>query len=156
MISPDHTDAAAERSATPSSVRRSRTAVRAAIGVAAIALIALGSTACIPTKDAPKDAIAKYWGRNAACAEKIVRRESNFNPEARNPRSGTIGLFQLHPTHRAWVKRTFGYDWSELIDPYKNAEVAKGLSSEAYRSYRDGWQPWRMGGARRPGGGCPA
>ncbi len=40
--------------------------------------------------------------------------------------------------------------------PYKNAKVAKGLSDEAYRYYKDGFQPWRLNGRTIRGGGCPA
>ena len=104
-----------------------------------------------------KDAIAKYWGsKNSPCAERIADRESNFDPTAVNRSSGTVGLFQIHPTHATWIRNTYGYEMSELTDPYKNAKVAAGLSAEAYRYYGDGWQPWRIGGKVIRGGGCPA
>jgi len=138
-----------------STVRRSRTPLRVMTGLLAIGVIVLASTACNP-EAISKTAIRKYWGGNASCAERIVNRESNFQASVVNPSSGTIGLFQLHPTHRAWVKRTYGYDWNELKDPFKNAQVAQGLSDEAHRYYGDGWQPWRLSGRKIPGGGCPA
>jgi len=156
VISPENTATDQDqKTVSRSTVRRSRTPLQLIAGLAAIVVIVLTSTACNP-EAISKTAIRAYWGGNAACAERIVNRESNFQAGAVNPRSGTIGLFQLHPTHRAWVKRTYGYDWSELKDPFKNAQVAQGLSQEANRYYRDGWQPWRLSGRRIPGGGCPA
>jgi len=101
-------------------------------------------------------AISDHWGRNAPCAERIVQRESRFQAAAVNPSSGTTGLFQIPPVHKPWIKRTFGYEFEEMKDPFKNSEVAKALSAEAHRMYKDGWQPWRSGGRRIPGGGCPA
>ena len=104
-----------------------------------------------------KQAILKHWGsKNAPCAERIVDRESNFQADAINSSSGTVGLFQIHPTHATWIKNKYGYAMSELTNPDKNAEVAAGLSAEAYRYYGDGWQPWRFGGKVIRGGGCPA
>ncbi|MCB0987906.1 MAG: transglycosylase SLT domain-containing protein [Microthrixaceae bacterium] len=125
------------------------------VGLLAVLTVAGATTACTP-EGVAKMAIATHWGTNAACAERVVDRESNFQFEAVNPSSGTTGLFQLHPVHAPWIKRTFGYEFSEMKDPFKNSEVAKALSAEAYRMYRDGWQPWRLGGKRIPGGGCPA
>ena len=136
-------------------VRRTRRPWRLAAGLMAVLAIAGLTSACTP-EEVAKMAIAEHWGTKAACAEKIVLRESRFQSTAVNPRSGTTGLFQIHPIHAPWIKRTFGYDFSEMNDPFKNSEVAHALSAEAYRMYKDGWQPWRKGGARIPGGGCPA
>jgi len=155
VSSPENTATDQDQSVSRSTVRRSRTPLRVMTGLLAIGVIVLASTACNP-ESISKDAIRKYWGGNAACAERIVNRESNFQAGVVNPSSGTIGLFQLHPTHRAWVKRTYGYDWNELKDPFKNAQVAQGLAGEAQRYYGDGWQPWRLSGRKIPGGGCPA
>ena len=155
MSSPENTATDQDQPVSRSTVRRSRKPVRALGGLVAVVAIAFTFSACNP-KVSAKDAIARYWGRHTACAERIVARESNFQAAARNPSSGTIGLFQLHPTHKAWVKRTYGYDWDELTDPYKNAKVAKGLSGEAHRYYQDGFQPWRLSGRAIRSGGCPA
>ena len=155
MSSPENTATDQDPTVSRSTVRRSRKPVRVIGGLLAVVLVTLTFSACNP-KVSAKDAIARYWGRHAACAERIVQRESGFQSAIRNPSSGTIGLFQLHPTHKAWVKRTFGYDWNELTDPYKNAKVARGLSAEAYRYYKDGFQPWRLSGRAIRGGGCPA
>ena len=125
------------------------------VGLLAVLTVAGATTACSPEGFA-RMAIAEHWGLNAACAERIVNRESRFQADAVNPSSGTTGLFQIHPTHTKWIKKTFGYDFAEMKDPFKNAEVASALSAEAHRMYKDGWQPWRSGGKRIPGGGCPA
>lgn len=156
MMSPAPTDQAAERTDLPDPVRRSRKR-HLVLGALALALLGIVNTACLPTSMQPKDAILKAWGtRNAPCAERIAMRESGMDPKAVNPSSGTVGLFQLSPVHATWIKRTYGYTMTELTDPYKNAQVAAGLSTEAWKYYGDGWQPWRYGGAVIPGGGCPA
>ena len=150
MIRPANTPVTdpAESGAQEPEVRRSRPRWRLALGLMAVVAIAGMSSACTPTTVA-KMAIAEDWGPNAPCAERIVQRESRFQAAVVNPRSGTTGLFQIHPVHAKWIKNTFGYDFSEMKDPYKNSQVAKALSAEAHRMYKDGWQPWRSGG-------CPA
>lgn len=155
MSSPEHTLATDDVNVAATEVPRSRKPLRLVGVLAAVVALAFASTACTPEETA-KDAIAQYWGANAPCAERIVDRESNFQADAVNPSSGTTGLFQLHPTHKTWIKQKYGYDWSEMKDPYKNSRVAKGLSSEAHRMYGDGWQPWRYGGQIIRSGGCPA
>ncbi len=155
MTSPEHTAATEDHEVPAASVRRSRTSLRIFGPFLAVAALAFASTACTPV-DTAHDAIARYWGPYVACAEKIVARESGFNASAVNPVSGATGLFQIHPTHATWIKATYGYTFAEMKDPYKNSRVAKGLSSEAYRYWRDGWQPWRLGGRSAPNGGCPA
>jgi hypothetical protein len=129
--------------------------VRLAGCLLAVVALAFASTACSPEQTA-KDAIRKYWGNYSACAERIVDRESNFDANAVNPSSGATGLFQIMPSHSSWIKATYGYDFSEMKDPYKNSRVAKGLSDLAYRYWGDGWQPWRIGGRAIRGGSCPA
>ena len=114
------------------------------------------ATAACTTETVAKDAIAKHWGGNAACAERIVARESNFQATAVNSYSGATGLFQMMPLHKSWIKAELGYEFSEMKDPYKNAEAAKLLSYKNYKAYGDGWAPWRLTGRANPGGGCPA
>ena len=156
MTSPAQTAAATATEVAPAPVRRSRKRWHLVLGLVAVVGVALVSTACTPELIA-KDAILDHWGsKNAPCAERIADRESNFQADAINRSSGTVGLFQIHPTHATWIRNKFGYSMSELTDPYKNAEVAAGLSAEAYRYYGDGWQPWRYGGKVIRGGGCPA
>ena len=139
-------------------VRRSRFRLRLPFVAVALAVVAVAgaTSACTPEMVA-QQAIEQYWGPDLApCAEKIAQRESNMEADAVNPRSGTTGLFQLHPVHTKWINQTFGYSFSDMKDPFKNAEVAKALSAEAYRMYHDGWQPWRLSGRAIRGGGCPA
>lgn len=154
MTSPAHTTAT-DATAPERKVRRSRKAVNLSVGLLAVVALAFTTTACSP-EEVAKDAIKTHWGGNAACAERIVERESRFQSGAVNSSSGATGLFQLMPLHASWIKAELGYDFSEMKDPYKNAEAAKLLSEKNYRAYKDGWAPWRTTGRAAPGGGCPA
>jgi hypothetical protein len=154
VTSPAHTDTAAPEQG-PVKVRRSRKAIHRSLGLLAVAGIALATTACTPETIA-KEAIAEHWGGNAACAERIVERESRFQADAVNTSSGATGLFQMMPLHKSWIKAELGYEFSEMKDPYKNAEAAKLLSDKNYKAYGDGWAPWRLSGRAIRGGGCPA
>ena len=157
MSNPAPTDQAVTISEPQEPVRRSRKRWQLAMGLVALVTLAVASTGCLSSSMQAKEAILKYWGtKNAPCAERIAQRESGMDPTAVNPSSGTVGLFQIHPTHATWIKNKYGYTMSQLTDPYKNAEVAAGLSAEAYRYYGDGWQPWRIGGVISKSGGCPA
>ena len=154
MTSPALTETAAPQE-SQSKVRRSRKAIHLTIGLLAVVGIAFATTACTPEVMA-KDAIADNWGGNAKCAERIAQRESGLKPDAVNRSSGATGLFQLMPLHKTWIKNELGYDFSEMKDPYKNAEAAKRLSDKNYQAYGDGWAPWRLSGKAIRGGGCPA
>ena len=140
----------------PVAAPRKRKGWRLATILLVIVGLAFATSACTPEMTA-KAAIEDEWGAKLApCAERIAKRESNFDASAVNRSSGTTGLFQLHPMHATWIKQTFGYDFSEMKDARKNAEVARGLSNAAWKYYGDGWQPWRLSGKAVPGGGCPA
>jgi soluble lytic murein transglycosylase-like protein len=138
-----------------SKVRRSRKAIHLSIGLLAIVGTAFATTACTPEQQS-RAAIAEHWDGNAKCAEKIAQRESGLQPGAVNRSSGATGLFQLMPLHKTWIKNELGYDFSEMKDPFKNAEAAKLLSDKNYKAYGDGWAPWRLSGRAVRGGGCPA
>lgn len=153
MTSPESTETVA--TTATSKVLRSRKAIQLSIALVAVVGIAFATTACTPEVVA-KDAIEQNWGRNADCAERIAQRESGLQPDAVNSRSGATGLFQLMPLHKTWIKNELGYDFSEMKDPYKNAEAAALLSAKSYKAYGDGWTPWRLSGKANPGGGCPA
>ncbi|MGI8756349.1 MAG: transglycosylase SLT domain-containing protein, partial [Acidimicrobiales bacterium] len=155
MSSPTTTASIEEVPSPQRTAHRSRKGWRAAAALVAVVGLALATSACSPEAIA-KDAIKKNWSRLSPCAERVVQRESNFQADAVNPSSGTTGLFQIHPTHASWIKATFGYDFSEMKDPYKNAQVARELSNRAYRYWGDGWQPWRLSGRAIHNGGCPA
>ena len=154
MTSPVPTETASTTE-PQSKVRRSRKAINLSIGLLAVVGIAFATTACTPEMVA-KDAIAEHWGGNAACAEKIAQRESRLQADAVNSSSGATGLFQMMPLHKTWIKNELGYDFSEMKDPYKNAEAAALLSYKNYKAYGDGWAPWRLSGRAIKGGGCPA
>ena len=69
-----HSLATADPSTAPSSeVRRSRKGLRLVLILATLLGVALATTACDPTL-ASKDAIEKYFGGNADCAERIAQR----------------------------------------------------------------------------------
>ena len=155
MTSPSHTDTASAAPAVGGKVRRSRKAINLSVSLVAVVGIAFATTACTPEVIA-KEAIAKHWGRNAECAERIVERESRFQADAVNRSSGATGLFQMMPLHAGWIKAELGYDFSEMKDPYKNSEAAALLSYKNYKAYGDGWAPWRLSGRAIKGGGCPA
>ena len=154
MTSPAHTDAL-DTPVPQAKVRRSRKAIHLTVGIFAVIGIGLATTACTPEAVA-KDAIADYWGPNAACAQRIAQRESGLQATAVNTSSGATGLFQLMPLHKTWIKAELGFDWSEMKDPYKNSKAAKVLSDKNYKAYGDGWAPWRLSGRAVRGGGCPA
>lgn len=122
--------------------------------VAALALT-MATSACTPG-GTPQQAVQYWWGSDTWCANRIVQRESGFNPYAVNRTSGATGLFQLMPSHASWIKAEFGYDFSEMKDSSKNAQVARALYWRAYRYWGDGWQPWRISSSAIRGGGCPA
>lgn len=131
-----------------------RRGVRTSLAVMGVGIIAVAGTACTST---PQDAVRQQWGdRLYDCAAKVVKRESGWNPAAVSPGGGNIGLFQLNKYHATWIKNELGYSWSDLKDANKNAHAAKVLSAKAHKAYGDGWQPWRLDGKARPGGGCPA
>ena len=72
--------------------------------------------------------------------------ESSGRPNATNVnRNGSKdwGLFQINDIHAKDIKRVFGYEMKELLDPQKNLEVASWLWK------RFGWRIWY--GARKVG-----
>ena len=149
------TETVEPRTEGPSTVRRPRRPWQLAIALVAVAGIAMSMTGCTPEANA-RAAIEPYWGSKTECAVRIVKRESNFDPAAVNPYSGTTGLFQIHPVHATWIKSRFGYEFSQMKDGKKNARVARALADDAHRMWGDGWAPWRTGGRAIPNGGCPA
>lgn len=128
--------------------------VGAALVVAGV--LGFAGVSCTPEEVADIAVSNHFAEADRACALRIIQRESNFQADARNPYSGTLGLFQIHPTHTTWIRNTYGYSFNELIDANKNAQVARGLSDSAKSYYGDKWQPWRYGGQIIRGGGCPA
>jgi hypothetical protein len=64
----------------------------------------------------------------------VIWAESRGDPDAVNPRSGTCGLYQIHPIHRARFAPYGG--WQACTDPAANLQVAYGIYLE------QGWRPW--------------
>ncbi len=125
----------------------------AAVLLAAVALLA---SSCTPEQIATAAINSYFDPPQQACAKAIVARESNYQADALSPGWQNIGLFQINIVHTQWIKANYGYDYGELIDANKNAEVAAGLSQAALSYYGDRWQPWRLDGKPRTDGSCPA
>lgn len=68
-------------------------------------------------------------------ASKIVRCESNFDPNAVSP-TNDHGLFQINAIHRADFERVTGQPWSKVYDPHFNSLFARWLFDQ------QGWHPW--------------
>lgn len=124
--------------------------VAIALGVTALFI----ASACEP--NTPREAVQHHWGSLTPCANRIVQRESGWNPAAVSPGGGNIGLFQLNAYHKTWIRNELGYSWQDLKQPSKNARAARVLYNKAQAQYGDGWQPWRLSGRAIRGGGCPA
>lgn len=134
-----------------SPVRRRRFAKLAMVVLAAGVMVA--ASGCTPEVEA-RQAIAAHWpGHTVDCAMRVAKAESGYRADALSPGGGNLGLFQINSVHRNWIQSTYGYQWEDLSDPYKNAQVAQGLSYDAHVRLGDGWAPWRFGGANRTG--CP-
>ena len=134
---------------------RSPKVLRRSLAAVGFGLVALLTVACMPAPT-PQDAVRQQWGdRLYPCAARIVQRESRWVPTAVSRGGGNVGLFQINKYHATWIRNELGYSWSELTDATKNAHAAKVLSTKAHKAY-GGWQPWRLDGKARPGGGCPA
>jgi len=133
----------------------SPTRLRLGIAAAAVGAVAILSTACQPAAT-PQQAVQRHWGSLTPCANRIVQRESRWNPGAVSPGGGNIGLFQLNSYHKTWIRNELGYSWNDLKNASKNAHAAKVLYNKAVSQYGDGWQPWRLSGRAIRGGGCPA
>jgi hypothetical protein len=87
-----------------------------------------------------EDAIATYFGDVYSQAIGVARCESSLDPGAVSRGGGNWGLFQVNSVHRARVE-AMGYSWDQILDPYVNAAVARGIYDDA-----GGWGPW---GCRR-------
>lgn len=131
--------------------RRRRFATLALVVMAAGVMVA--ATSCSPRVQAQSAIEASWPSYTVDCAMRVAKVESGYQADAMSPGGGNIGLFQVNSVHREWIQSTYGYQWEDLTDPVKNAEVAQGLSADAHRRLGDGWAPWRFGGAASTG--CP-
>ena len=102
-------------------------------------------------KDLPKEVLGatKRWEETIAMtklpkteianAMNVMFAESSGDPGAINENkngSKDYGLMQINDIHAPAIKKTFGYDMKELLDPKKNLEVA------AWIWEKQGWYPW--------------
>jgi hypothetical protein len=127
---------------------RTRRLLTAAIGISLAVLL----SACEPAspeatvaaqfageKPAPQlsveQVIEKYFGGATSQANKIVRCESGFNPDAVS-RTNDHGLFQINQVHRANWPAVTGAPWADRYDAELNTVYAKYLYD------REGWRPW--------------
>lgn len=133
--------------------RLRRRTLRTTLAITAAGAVGMVTTACVPTDN--YEAVERWWHNHMDCASRIIDRESGWNADAVSPGGGNIGLFQINKVHASWIQDRYGWSFSELKDPNKNARVAKALSNQAYDYYGDRWQPWRLDGKPRPSG-CPA
>lgn len=105
-----------------------------AIFVSLIAVVAL--SACTP-----QDAInVIFTGSDNATAHRVVKCESNYNPNAVSP-TNDHGLFQINamwnkPGHPDEVADWIGRNWSKRYDPATNALMAKMIRQKY------GWKQW--------------
>jgi hypothetical protein len=68
---------------------------------------------------------------------RIIQRESNYRPWAKNPRSTASGLTQQLNIH-AWRYERRGWNWqTDRFDAAKNLTIARELYDES------GLRPWR-------------
>lgn len=86
-----------------------------------------------------RDLVAQFFApEDVSRAVRIAWCESNFNPNAVNPRTGAAGLFQHLP--RYWAERSAaaGIGGADIYDPVANVTVA------AWLLYQDpgGWDHW--------------
>jgi hypothetical protein len=115
--------------------------LRAAL-VGAVFVGALGLTACNPsaqadTPSAAQDAITQAFGPVASQAMGVARCESGLDPSAVSRGRGNWGLFQINTVHRDSFESVTGQPWSNVLDPYANAQFAAWLYNES-----GGWRPW--------------
>jgi len=75
------------------------------------------------------DVAAKY-GIDTKLFDKIIKRESSYNPNARGT-SGEIGLGQIMPD----VAKEYGYQPEDMFDPVKNLDASGRLQQELRRKF---------------------
>jgi soluble lytic murein transglycosylase-like protein len=66
----------------------------------------------------------------------VANRESKFDPNAYNPKSGASGVFQFVPKTWAWASEQAGYGGASPFD----ADANVGTAAWVVENY--GWDPW--------------
>ena len=114
-------------------------------GTVGLASIAGGSMPEELGRDQLEDLVrwaARYHSIDEETFVKLVEAESTFNPKAKNPKSGCLGLLQLNP-------RFFDNTDDRLLDPETNVRVGADYFAQLLRLF-DGsyWQAvvaWNWG-----------
>ena len=117
--------------------KRLRTALLGAVFVGALGLTACDTNAQADTPSAAQDAITQNFGGAADQAMGVAQCESGLDPNAVSRGGGNWGLFQINTVHRNSFEQVTGQPWSNVLDPYANAQFANWLYNQS-----GGWGPW--------------
>jgi hypothetical protein len=117
--------------------KRLRTALLGAVFVGALGLTACDNNAQADTPSAAQDAITQNFGGAADQAMGVAQCESGLDPNAVSRGGGNWGLFQINTVHRNSFEEVTGQPWSNVLDPYANAQFASWLYNQS-----GGWGPW--------------
>ena len=90
-----------------------------------------------PPETYPAEYQPTRWLRFQAESPAIVKCESHGDPNAFNPVSGTVGIYQLAPVHRARAER-LGWTWAQV------SHEALANTAVAFSLWLDGedWHQW--------------
>ena len=116
--------------------KRLRAALIGVVFVGALGLNACNLSAQADTPSTVQDAITQAFGPVADQAMGVAQCESNLDPNAVSRGGGNWGLFQINTVHQSDFESVTGHPWSDVLDPYANAQYAKHLYDQS------GWQPW--------------
>ena len=117
--------------------KRLRTALLGVVFVGALGLAACDNNAQADTPSPAQDAITQAFGPIADQAMGVARCESHLDPNAVSRGGGNWGLFQINTVHRSSFESVTGQPWSNVLDPYANAQFAAWLYNQS-----GGWGPW--------------
>ena len=117
--------------------KRLRAALTGAVFVGVLGLTACNPAAQADTPSSAQDAINQAFGPLANQAMGVAQCESGLDPSAVSPGGGNWGLFQINTVHRSSFESVTGHSWSEVLDPYLNANFAAWLYNQS-----GGWGPW--------------
>ena len=117
--------------------KRLRAALAGAVFVGALGLTACDPSAQADTPSTVQDAVTIAFGPLADQAMGVANCESGLDPNAVSSGGGNWGLFQINTVHRDSFEAVTGQPWSNVVDPYANANFAAWLYNQS-----GGWGPW--------------
>lgn len=82
-----------------------------------------------------------YSNEHYDCAVKLMSRESNFNPNSVNRRSGACGLAQANPCNNKKVQYQYTYDWKYQVRWYLD------YIKNRYKTPCNAWKHFRNHGS---------